>query len=133
MPAEQLRIGIVGAAGRGGSFLAGLKAGGADVQAVCDTQEDRLGECAARMGAEQAYTDYERMLDEADLHAVIIGTPMHLHVPQSILALQRNLHVLCEVPAGVSVEECRDLTLACRSSRGPVRASAPGKKTFRPG
>jgi predicted dehydrogenase len=58
------------------------------------------------------------MLDKAELDAVIIGTPMHLHAPMAIAALERNISVLSEVTAGVSVEECRQLVLACKASRG---------------
>ena len=57
------------------------------------------------------------MLALADLDAVVLATPMPLHVPQTIAALKSGLHVLCEVPAGVSVEECRELAIACRESR----------------
>jgi predicted dehydrogenase len=48
---------------------------------------------------------------------VVIGTPMHWHAPQAVLALERDIHVLSEVTAGVSVEECRDLVRAARRSR----------------
>jgi predicted dehydrogenase len=47
---------------------------------------------------------------------VIIGSPMHLHVAQSIAALERGVHVLCEVTAGVTIEECRDLVFAAERS-----------------
>jgi predicted dehydrogenase len=58
------------------------------------------------------------MLAHAELDAVIVGTPMQFHVPQAVAALERNLHVLSEVTAGVSVEECRRLAEACKQSRG---------------
>jgi predicted dehydrogenase len=58
------------------------------------------------------------MLIRSDLDAVILGTPMPLHVPQAIQALQAHKHVLCEVPAGVATEECRELVRAARASRG---------------
>jgi predicted dehydrogenase len=57
------------------------------------------------------------MLDSGQVDAVVIGTPMQWHAPQAIMALERDIHVLCEVTAGVSIEECRDLVLACRRSR----------------
>jgi predicted dehydrogenase len=115
---EKINVGIVGAAGRGASFRAGLEANGARVHAVCDIQEDQLDRCATEMGATEKYADYERMLEKSELDAVAIGTPMQLHVPQSIAALEQGLHVLCEVTAGVSVDECRLLVEACKRSRG---------------
>jgi len=114
---ERANVGIVGAAGRGGAFRSALEANGASVHAVCDVREDALDECMHRLGAPEKYTDYEAMLDRSELDAVVVGTPMPLHVPQSVMALERGLHVLCEVPAAVSVEECRRLVAACKRSR----------------
>ncbi len=112
-----LNVGLVGAVGRGGSFANSFTVNGARIHAVCDIQEDKLDACAERLGASEAYTDYDEMLARSELDAVFIGTPMPLHVPQSVKALERGLHVLCEVPAAVSIEECRTLVSACRKSK----------------
>lgn len=115
---RSIKIGIVGACGRGGGFTNGCKDAGAVIGAVCDINRERLQESAKAIGADQAYDNYEAMLDRARLDAVIIGTPMPLHVPQALAALERGISVLSEVPAGVSVAECRALTQACRRSKG---------------
>ncbi len=114
---EKLNVGIVGAAGRGGSFRAGFEANGARIHAVCDINKDELDKCADRLGADEKYTDYNEMLEKSDLDAVVIGTPMHFHVPQSVEALRRNIHVMCEVTAGVSIDECRKLVEAAKRSK----------------
>ena len=112
-----MTAGIAGAGRRGGSFKAGLDAAGIQVRAVCDVDAADLADTAARMGARQQYRDYEQMLDRSGVDAVIIATPMQLHVPMAIAALERDIHVLSEVPAGVSLAECRALVRACRASR----------------
>ena len=120
MQVSKIHLGIVGACGRGGSFrhaLAYLQ-DKVLVQAVCDINAAALPQAAQQLGAAEQYTEYEEMLARSALDAVLIGTPMPLHVPQAIAALERGLHVLCEVPAGVSIEECRQLVAACRRSRG---------------
>lgn len=115
---DALVIGIVGACGRGASFKGACDAAGnVTIRAVCDTNAAGIHEAALRLGATEVYTDYTRMLDQARLDAVILGTPMPLHVPQAIAALSRGVHVLSEVPAGVSVPECRDLVRVASSSR----------------
>jgi len=83
---------------------------------VCDIRRERLDEARQLLGAQEQYDDYQEMLDRSDLDAVVIATPMPLHVPQSVAALRRGLHVLSEVPAGVSIEECRQLVEACKAS-----------------
>jgi len=114
---DVIYVGIVGAAGRGRSFRTALEANGARIRAVCDVREDKLDECAAALRAEEKYADYEEMLDRSRIDAVVIGTPMPFHVPQAILALERDVHVLSEVPAGVSIEECRRLVETAHASR----------------
>jgi predicted dehydrogenase len=114
-----LHIGIVGACGRGASFKTACDAiPAAHIRAVCDVNKDKLHEAALRLGADEEYADYQEMLDKSDLDAVVLGTPMPFHVPQAIAALKKGWSVLSEVPAGVSVEECRELALACKASRG---------------
>lgn len=115
----RVRLGIVGACGRGGSFRAACESiPGLTVQAVCDTDRERLPSAAQSLGAQEQYTCYEEMLSRAQIDAVLVGTPMPLHVPQAIQALDLGLHVLSEVPAGVTVEECERLTAAATSGHG---------------
>ncbi|HUU69289.1 MAG TPA: Gfo/Idh/MocA family oxidoreductase [Planctomycetota bacterium] len=115
---EKFNVGIVGACGRGASFKTACDALGVRVHAVSDVNAEALPDAAKRLGADEMFTDYGEMLEKSDLDAVIIGTPMPVHVPQAIGALKRNLHVLSEVPAGVSVDECEALVRAARRSSG---------------
>jgi len=114
---ERLKVGLVGACGRGGNFGSLFEALGARIQAVCDIRADELDESRERLHAEEKYTDYAQMLEKSDLDVVVIGSPMQFHVPQSIMALEKGLHVLSEVPAGVSIEECKALVKACQKSK----------------
>ncbi len=114
---QAIRVGLVGAAGRGGSFRSAVEANGGRIEAVCDIRADALDECAQRVGATHRFTDYDRMLDECPLDAVVIGTPMQFHAAMAIEALKRNLHVLSEVTAGVTIAECRQLVEAAAASK----------------
>ncbi len=113
----ELQLGIVGACARGGAFKAGCEAAGLNIRAVCDINAADLDRAAQTLGAAETYTDYEEMLDKSGVNAVVIGTPMQLHAPQAAMALERNIHVLCEVTAGVSIEECRELVRAAKASQ----------------
>lgn len=115
---NKLNLGIVGACGRGASFKSACDAlGNVSVHAVCDLNEKDLSAARERLGARKQFADFAEMLEKSELDAVIIGTPMHFHVPQAIMALERNIHVLSEVTAGVSIEECKRLVIACRRSK----------------
>ena len=114
-----IRFGIVGAAGRGNSFVRSIQANPAtELTALCDLRTDAVAASAAELGVTHTFTDAEQMYDSGQIDAVVIGTPMQFHAPQAIAALARDLHVLSEVTSGVSVEECRDLVSAVRGSRG---------------
>ena len=119
MSAEKIRFGIIGAAGRGNSFVRSLEANPAtEIVALCDIREEEVRKNAAELGVEGVFTDAEEMLDSGAVDGIVIGTPMQFHAPQAIMALERDIHVLSEVTAGVSIEECRDLVCAARKSKG---------------
>ncbi|MBX5194124.1 Gfo/Idh/MocA family oxidoreductase [Rhizobium sp. NZLR10] len=114
MPAKQqqrLRIGVLGAGqiAQAAHFESCAKAVNADLYAICDVAADLRERMAITHGAEKTYDDYDRMLADPGLDAVIIATADAFHVPASIRALQAGKHVLCEKPVGVTVEECLEL------------------------
>ena len=114
---SELAVGIAGIGGRGGSFTAPIESHpAARVHAICDADTDALATAADALNVDHAYPAYESMLEETDLDVVVVATPMPFHVPQSIAALERDVHVISEVPAGVSIEECRDLVAAATAS-----------------
>lgn len=88
-----------------------------EIVALCDLNDSALAAMGAGLGVSQWYTNYEKMLDDAKPDAVVVATPMHLHAAQSIAALERNIHVLCEVTAAVYLDEARWLVQACQRSR----------------
>ena len=68
-------------------------------------------------GIDARYLIYEQMLDEVKPDAVVIATPMHFHAAQAMAALGRDIHVLSEVTAVVSMDEARWLVDACARSK----------------
>ena len=115
---DTIRFGIIGAAGRGNSFVRSLQANPATtVAALCDIRADEVRTRGEELGVEHVFTDAEALLDSGRIDAVVIGTPMQFHAPQATMALARDIHVLCEVTAGVHLDECRDLVRTARASK----------------
>jgi len=54
-------------------------------------------------------TDYRRLLERDDTDAVLIATPMLVHAPMSVDALRAGKHVLSEVAAATTMDECWEL------------------------
>jgi predicted dehydrogenase len=89
-----------------------------EIVALCDLYQPTLSEAGKALGVDKLYTVYEQMLDEVKPDAVVVATPMNYHASQSIAALERDIHVLSEVTATVSIDESRWLVQACRRSKG---------------
>ena len=108
-----IRVGIAGR--RGTAFYAGLRGiPEAKLVALCDLDEAWLAEEAGKNGVEKTFTRYEEMLDHVD--AVVVATPMHLHGEHVISALNAGKHVMSEVTAAVSLEQCWAIQAAHRAS-----------------
>jgi predicted dehydrogenase len=110
-----LRVGIAGL--RRGASLFQMFAHHAEVRvtAVCDADGERAGAFARDHQVPDACDDFARLL-EFDLDAVVVATPLPCHAAQSIAALERGKHVLCEVPAVASLAEAEALARAARGS-----------------
>jgi predicted dehydrogenase/GNAT superfamily N-acetyltransferase len=114
-----IRLGIVGVGGRGtslASLVAALEPGLVAVSAVCDSDERALASASASFPDAAVYAAFDALLADEAADAVFICTPMPLHAPMSAAALEAGVHVLCEVPAAVNVDEARSLVHAATAS-----------------
>lgn len=76
---------------------------------VCDRDEALAKHFGVFYDAEKIYTDYDNMLADENIRAIIIATSDAFHVPAARKALAAGKHVFCEKPIGLSVEEVEDL------------------------
>lgn len=93
---------------RGASFGNALRALSDRVElvAVCDPSEVARARWVEAWPRVKTYADFHRMLDDPAIDAVFVATPMPLHAQQSIAALNAGKHVLSEVIAATTIEEC---------------------------
>jgi predicted dehydrogenase len=75
------------------------------LRAVCDADESLAQQFGKFYGAERIYLDYDEMLADPNVDAIIIAIADPFHVPAAQKALSAGKHVLCEKPIAVSVEE----------------------------
>ena len=107
-PTEPLRIGIIGAGGRGFDNLMGVKS--ETIAALCDVDDDRAKTAFAKFPEARRYRDFRVMLEqEKNLDAVVVSTPDHTHAIAAIAAMKRGLHVYCEKPLAHSIYEVRQM------------------------
>ena len=117
---EPVRIGVVGAGAI--AQLAHLpvlsKMRGAKLVAVCDNDRPKARALADRFDIADVYTDIEDLLEEDELHAVVVATPNHLHEPHVLSAIASGKDVLCERPLALTSRGVeRILNAATRAGR----------------
>ncbi len=104
-PNNKLNIALIGVWGRGTAHYDSIAK--ENVVALCDINEAFLPDALKRFPGATTYTDWRKCLDQKDLDAVVICTADHHHAFIANWALNRGLHVFCEKPLAISVEEAR--------------------------
>ena len=104
-PSNKLNIALMGVWGRGTAHYNVIR--NENVVALCDINDLRTKEALAIFPKAKTYWDWRRVLDQKDVEAVIICTADHQHAFIANWALNRGMHVYCEKPLGITVEEIR--------------------------
>ncbi len=79
------------------------------VQAVCDADTSKAAFVAEKFGVPRMYQDIEDMFQHEELELVYILTPNNLHLPMSLFALERGVHLFVEKPAARTAAEAERL------------------------
>ncbi len=123
---KPVRLGVIGVGSRGTHHVRLALDAGIEIPALCDIKEAHLNRAidlvrkarpsAKVAGYGEGPTDYRRMLQRDDLDAVLVATPMQDHAVMSIDALRAGKHVLSEVAAAMTLDECWGLVRAAEET-----------------
>lgn len=109
MADKKINVAVIGL-GFGAEFLPIYKKHPhANIMAICQRNKTRLDEIGDAFEIEKRYTDYDQLLQNPDIDAVHINTPIPDHGIQSIKALKAGKHVACTVPMATTVKECEEI------------------------
>lgn len=116
--ADPIRVGIIGTGGRGEGIVQVLKEiSGIEVVACCDLIPERLQKAMAHAGkGAKAFTDYRHLLEEKQIHAVIIATPLYLHYQMGLDALEAGKHVYMEKTMTYDIPQSLELVRRVREA-----------------
>jgi predicted dehydrogenase len=116
-PSLPVRVGLIGAGKITLAHAAGYRRNPDTtvLAAVADPVTESAVERAAEFGA-AVYGDYRTMLAEADIDAVDICLPHHLHKDAIVAAARAGKHVLCEKPLCLTAAEAAEITRAVAES-----------------
>ena len=108
-----IRVGLVGGGGIAGAHIGGYRAHEREIRvvAVADVVEETARRRAGELGA-RAFTDVGRLLAEADVAAVDICLPHHLHADTIVAAAAAGKHILCEKPLCLTAAEAERVRAA---------------------
>ena len=108
-----VKVGVLGGGGILDAHMRGYRAyaDAIKVTAVADVVEDTARRRAAELDA-AAYTDFRQMILDADIDAVDICLPHHLHAEAIVAAAQAGKHILCEKPLCLTVLQADEVQQA---------------------
>ena len=75
----------------------------ADVVAASEPDAAGCEWAAENLDGVQVYSDYDEMLEKADIQAVVIVSITAVHAEQAIKAIEKGYHVLCEKPLSINI------------------------------
>lgn len=138
---KKIRLGVVGL-GHRGRLMFKLAAEGFDYvvpAAACDLlphnwyeKQWLVDDALSNIFPEtKFYEDYDQMLDEANLDAVIVETGADIHADFCAKALKKNINVLSDIPNVANLQEAEDLWKASLNSSAIISTGAnPNEQKF---
>ena len=117
-----IKVGIVGLGFMGKMHFRCYKANkNVKLVAICDIDEKKFADTGGTAGnisgadkplgfkGVSLYTNFDKMLKEAELDAVSITLPTYLHCQYTLKALKAGVHTFCEKPMAMNVGECQKM------------------------
>ncbi len=145
---DRLRVGVIGTGDEGNVLMGAINPDYIDVVAIADIRPYSRyrafhgdwyspGAHAARPGLLKVYekqfsneaearkhvkvyeNDYHELLDDPNVEAVVIATPLFMHHPMAVAAMRKGKHVFSEKLMGHDVGLCKEMTRVCDASKDP--------------
>lgn len=120
---DALNVGIIGSGGRARHLMQSLvKVPNVRITHVCDVWDVALAEGKKLADAKATTTKkYQELLDQKDVHAVLIGSPDHWHVPLTVAACAAGKDVYVEKPLTHEIAEGKAVLEAQAKSKAIVQ------------
>ena len=129
---SKIRIGVAGANGAFGvKHLEALsQIDSVEISAVMATSMEKANTVGDKFSAPKRFDNYDAMLADPDLDAIILATPTQMHAEQGIKAMEAGKHVLIEIPMADSLADSEKL-VAIQEKTG-MTAMAGHVRRFNP-
>jgi predicted dehydrogenase len=110
-----VRLGIIGVGNRGSHHAGTFKrVSDVEIKAIADVDEKRLDRIKKTLAGSVHSPEYyagspeawKKLCERKDMDLILITTPTYMHAEMAVYAMEQGKHVITEVPAAVTVEEC---------------------------
>lgn len=101
-------IAVVGAGSWGKNHVRVFNELGA-LAAICDSDQKIVDGCRKEYGSLKFYTNFNDLLQDEEIRAIVIATPAISHYLMTRMALEASKHVLVEKPLALNVSEGEEL------------------------
>jgi predicted dehydrogenase len=105
-----LNIAVIGCGYWGPNLIRNFNSlSGCSIKIACDLDESRLAHMKSLYPDINITTEFERVIDNAEIDAIVIATPVRFHYELAKKSLQAGKHVFIEKPMASSAAECKEL------------------------
>jgi predicted dehydrogenase len=124
---RRVRVGLIGCGGMGTGDLRDMLRLGAQCIALCDVDDAQSAKVRDLVGRDFSQTpdlvtrDFRRVLDRADIDAVIVATPDHWHALPTVMACEAGKDVYVEKPLSLTIGEGRVMVDVARRQKRVVQ------------
>ncbi len=124
---RRVRVGLIGCGGMGTGDLRDMLRSGAECVALCDVDDAQSAEVREFIGRDFSQTpdlvtrDFRRVLERADIDAVIVATPDHWHALPTVMACEAGKDVYVEKPLSLTIGEGRVMVDVARRTNRVVQ------------
>lgn len=103
---NKIRWGLMSTANINRKVIPAIRASArGELVAVASRDQQKAKQYARKWNIPKTFGSYEALLDSGEIDAVYVSLPNHLHAEWSIRAMQAGVHVLCEKPLAIRVDE----------------------------
>ncbi len=93
------------------------KVAGAHMEAVVDAVPEAARLAAEELGVTKCYTDYQEILADTSVDAVVVVAPTNLHRQIVVDCANAGKHIFCEKPMAMNTRECEEMVAACEKNQ----------------
>ena len=135
---DKIRIGMIGCGGRASWHIGWVhrssQEANAQIVAACDIWKQKLENgiklIKDRFGTDpKPFKEYKKLLEEKDIHAVVIATPDHQHCTMLSDAVLAGKDVYVEKPIAVTLQELNEVCDTVKKSKSIVQHGTQGRSS----